>query len=125
MTGTMFVGSRSDLLNERIKIEKVCWGTTLTYFGSNAAAYYYLIDQNKEIHYLNDDELFVQKWYLRPLINLKDVPEDYKIGDYFTLPNLKPTWEYVGKDLGISTEYYGPLKLDELEDKFEELKNDR
>lgn len=125
MTGTMFLGSRSDCLNERIKIEKVCWGASLAYLGSDAVAYYYLITQDKEIHNLSDDELSVQKWYLRPFINLKDVPEDYKIGDYFTLPNLKPTWEYVGRDLGISTEYYGPLKLDEIENKIEELKNDR
>ena len=74
----------------------------------------YLIDNNSQFSAC-----------IKPFIELDEVPEDYIIGDKFKIQNLKPTWQYLGKNLAVSTEYYGPLKLDELENKIEELKNDR
>lgn len=75
--------------------------------------------RNNQIYLVGDNSQFSA--YIKPFIELDEVPEDYIIGDKFKIQNLKPIWQYLGKNIAVSTECYGPFAFNKIDKELEAL----
>lgn len=78
--------------------------------------WYYISNRYRSecVHKVDETSSF-QAW-VKPFIKLEDTPEDYKIGDKFKIQGVKSTWRYLGENLGICEEYFGPCTIKDIND---------
>lgn len=78
--------------------------------------WYYVTNQYRPDYVCMVDETSSFEAWIKPFIKLENTPEDYKIGDKFKIQGVKSTWRYLGENLGICEEYFGPYTVKDIND---------
>lgn len=126
MTGEVFVGSSEEYKKHNIQIDKSIWTRNVLSAKMEdetwrTSVVYMIINPNHtgELQSLDSNT----KRGIKPFIRLLNVPDDYKCGDYFKMPNCNLIWQYLGDNIGISKEIFEPMVKTKIDYVVNDLNN--
>lgn len=97
-------------VSKNINMDKNYWMTVfIPMQNSNHYVYDYLPSsptQCKQDHFRS---------YIKLMINMQEIPEDYQIGDKFKVNDNNLTWIYAGYGLAVSEKDFGPCEKENVD----------
>ena len=126
MTGEVFVGSFEEYKKYNIQIDKTIWTKNVLSAkmedGTLRTSVVYMIITPR--YACSRQSLDCKtKQGIKPFIRLLNVPDDYKCGDYFRIPNCNLIWQYLGNNIGISKEIFEPMVKTKIDYVVNDLNN--